>query len=308
MNQPLEISQEFKAEITRRSQSAADWIDRLPDTFNETCQRWRLHIDGSPMYGKTSMVIPVIASGQEAVLKLVSPVVDMASEARALRLFAGTSIVEMLDASEVESAILLERLEDTSLMQVETPEYAVAIAGEIASSIGAVNAPAGVQSLAADASGWLIGIQQQHQQACESGTNVGDEQFSAVLEIIDSMRSFDTKTMTHGDLSMENILKSDSKGRVAIDPLLVCGPITNEAHTVIRSFLPQILDSDTPGTFLDNLTRRFCEAAAADFEQARRISFARYVASYYWESQNGGNLANVRRLRQACDLTYQELT
>lgn len=234
--------------------------------------------------------------------------INIGTEICALNVLAGEAMVLLIDASESDGGLLLERLESTSLVESHSPEVAVSVAGRIAQLIGKTLASPDATSLADDASGWLIGIRQQHEIALATRTNFSEAEFSLALEIIDSMQSLDSSTMTHGDLSMENILRSPSRGWVAIDPLLVSGPITNEAHTVVRSFLPQILQSAHPAQRLNDLTRTFCDAAGADFLEARRISYARYVASYYWDSQNAGTSENSERLHRATLLTYEAIT
>lgn len=254
------------------------------------------------------MVIPVSTTRGKAALKLVSPAGDVESEAHALNLLTGTDIVTLLDESTSHDALLLERLEGTSLVETVSPEEAVSIAGAIATSIGAVLAPPDVETFASRAIGWPKGIQQQHETALRDGRALSGEEFSLALDIISAMQSDQARTMTHGDLSMENILRTSSGNWVAIDPYLLCGPISNEAHTVVRSYLPRLMESSTPAKKVDNLTRRFCESAGADFEEARKISYARYVASYYWESQNGGSHENEEHLRIAAELTFQSIS
>ena len=60
--------------------------------------------------------------------------------------------------------------------------------------------------------------------------------------------------------------------------------------------LGPIMDSAHPTASMAALHHRFCDAADADEDLALDISFARFVASYYWESQHRGDPTNVANL------------
>ena len=45
--------------LQRAGGAGRAWIERLPPLFETLCQRWDLVLDGSPMYGGLSLVIPV---------------------------------------------------------------------------------------------------------------------------------------------------------------------------------------------------------------------------------------------------------
>lgn len=308
MNELPPIDLRFRAEIIRRDPSAEEWLRALPENFQAIASRWGLSLDGAPSYGKTSIVLPVSHEGRPAVLKLVSTVVNIESEARALNLFAGNAMVKIFESSIPDRALLLDRLAGPMLTHHTDPTTAVEIAGCIASQLGSVKASPDIPKLAMQAVGWSEGIRQQHELANEVGNAVPDEIYRAARSIIKGLANDTSINLTHGDLSLENIMRASNGTWVAIDPLLICGTIANEAHTVIRSLLPLILDADSPSQLLGDLMKKFCNAAGIDYSLAQRISLARYVASYYWEAQNNGDATNIDRLRQAANLTYQLIT
>ncbi len=307
MRNTLSIPTDFYAEVLRRDPDSISWLEQIPALFARLCALWNLTQDGDPMFGRTAIVVPVMRGSIPAALKLVSPFVDVQAEARALKVLKGAATVQLLDASLSHRALLLDRLEQESLKEAHTPREAVAIAGRIAASISAVPAHNDAPQMSATALDWLAGIRTQHARAIESGHQVSEDQFGIVEDIIGHLARHDSATMTHGDLSIDNILRSSPGHWVAIDPYFQAGPVTNEAHTVVRSYLPEIFTSDTPSRMLENLTREFCTAAQVRYLDAQRLSFARYVASYYWEAQNGGDPLNIDRLRRAIDPTYRIL-
>lgn len=94
---------------------------------------------------------------------------------------------------------------------------------------------------------------------------------------------------------------------VAIDPNLTAGTVATEAHTVIRSHLPVLLASESPSGLLRDWTTRFSDAAGVEVGQAQQISLARYLASYYWEAQHGGDPDDVENLRLGMFLTANQV-
>lgn len=302
------ITPEFQREITRRNPSAAEWLNTLPATFSELCGRWGMSPNGAPSFGRTGIAVPVTGTFGDAIIKLVSPASDIESEARALTLLNKAAVVPLLNESIPDRALLLTRLKGTLADANMSLAESATIAGEIAASIATTPAPDDVPTLASGANGWLHGFREQHERALAAGMQVPTNQFEAAQEAIRSLASDDSASMTHGDLSLDNIMQSSTGAWLAIDPLLLAGTVGNEAHTVVRSMLPIILESEQPGQLLHQLTHRFCDAAGTEYETAQRISLARYVASYYWEAQNDGDPANVARLKHAASLTLELLS
>ncbi|WP_165066443.1 aminoglycoside phosphotransferase family protein [Marisediminicola senii] len=294
------VTATFSAEILRRDTSAARWLDGLPGLWRSLSTEWGVEIDGPTRNGATSLVVPVVTrSGVRAAVKLASPVVRIDPEVAALSAFAGRGAVRLLDADTTRQAMLLEWIDGTALSELHDTVAAMAIAGRLSRELAGATPPPDAPSLAGQANGWSAQLREQHLVAQRSGAALSNEHLQVALEAIDRLASDGTSTLTHGDLSLANILQADGDRWVAIDPLLLVGTPANEAHTVTRSHLATAIGSDDPSALLVNWTRRFTEAAEVDFSTAHALSFARYIASYYWESQNDGEPVNVARLRQA---------
>ncbi len=222
----------------------------------------------------------------------------MEAEASALGAFGGRGAVTLLDADTARQAMLLEWAVGPALSELADEGAAMSIAGELCHELAAATPPPGAPRLAEQASGWVAQLRAQHEVAQESESALSDQHIEVAAEIIQDLASDDTSTLTHGDLSLSNILQADADRWVAIDPLLLVGTVANEAHTVVRSHVATISRTDDPVVLLTDWTRRFTEAAGVDHAVAQAISFARYVSSYYWESQNHGAPTNVAGLRR----------
>lgn len=295
-----QISPAFRAEVIRRHASSAQWLEGLPGLWRSLAARWGLDIVGVTRFGATSLVVPVVTrSGIRAAVKLVSPVVRIEGEVSALSAFGGRGAVTLLETDSIRQAMLLEWIDGPALSEMADKGAAMAIAGQVSHELATATPPAGAPSLAGQACGWLAQLRGQHEVAKQSGSAMPDEHVELAVQIIQRLASDGTSTLTHGDLSLSNILRADADRWVAVDPLLLIGTSANEAHTVVRSHLGSAISTNDGVALLADWTRRFTETAGVDYNLAQAVSFARYVASYYWESQNEGAPANVAGLRQA---------
>lgn len=300
------MSPELRTHVLRRSPvEGQDWLDRLPRLCAEICRSWGLERAGTPKAGATALVVPVEGTAGRAALKLVSPVADAAREAAALEAFGGHGIVRLLRFDAEAKALLLAWLEGPDLTSERDTPTVMRIAGELAREMSQVRAPDRVRSLADGAGAWAEAVEEQHRAAVRDGTAVPEAILDRALEVIDELSRDATRTLTHGDLSLTNVLRSGSDSWMAIDPLAARGTTAHEAHTVVRGRLPELLAATHPAVQMETWTRDFTEAAGVDHGLGLRLSFARYLASFYWEAQNGGDPADVRNLREGVRISAE---
>jgi streptomycin 6-kinase len=289
----------FRAQVLRRAPGAEGWLEGLPQLWSRLSRRWGLAVAGAADTGATSVVLPVeeYRSGRRAALKLVSPVASAGDEAAALIAFDGRGAVALRDVDVDAQALLLEWLEGPSLQDEPDRSCAMRIAGGIAAELATAVAPPGAPSLAVQAIEWLRQLRHQHDVARRTGTALPDARFGLAAEVVSQLAEDRAAGLTHGDLSLSNIRRGE-RGWVAVDPSLVAGTAAYEAHTVVRSHLAEIVASDDPVALAARWTREFTAAAGVDHREAWELSYARFVASYYWESQNQGDPITVERLRR----------
>jgi streptomycin 6-kinase len=304
MTRLLQLPGAFRRRLLHQDRATAPWLDAVPEHAAEMCRRWDLAVDGEPWCGGTSVVLPVrTAAGDAAALKLVSPLADPALEVSALRTLPGHGVVDLLREDADERALLLERLPGPTLLEHPDPLAAARIAGEVAARIATVPAPSDAPRLADTSRAWAGAFQAQHARAVADGLPIPAGAGERAAEIIDDLAGDASRTLTHGDLSLENVLRRGDGDWVAIDPGHLCGPVENEAHTVVRSVLVTTLESLRPRESIRGVVEAFCEAAGADADRAEEISFARAVASWFWEAQHAGRTDDIERLHRLVELT-----
>lgn len=309
MTVPILASDAFRAKVLGIDDSCAPWLENLPQRLDEVLGMWGLHRDGDPAEGGTSLIFPVrCLSGGRAVLKLVSPVAEADEEARALRVLAPAGAVELLDHSRPHAALLLERLSGPALSRVTDPVRAVRVAGEVAARIGAVDAPVGARSLTDGAVGWRRQLRNQHARACAEERALDSRWVDAAREAIEVLAGSTSRTLTHGDLSLENVMARSEAEWALIDPQLLCGPVEFEAHTVVRGLLTHVLASGSPPQRLRLLVETFCGPSSADGNFALALCAAGLVASHYWEVEHGAPHEQTDQLAAAAAVAVDAIT
>lgn len=297
-----DLDPRFRARLLSQGHPGMDrWLEELPGTITREIEVRGLQLAGAPVYGGAGLVVPVTtANGSAAVLKLVSPIADAGDERRALMALRGAGVVKVLDDRADDHALLLEQLTGPTLATwagEHGTARAVAIAGTIAGTIAAVPADDHTPHLATGASAWREQLLAQHVEAERRGNALPSSVLDAALTMVEHLAEDRTPTRTHGDVSFANIMQRADGSWVAIDPHDLAGPQEHEAHTILRSILPGILQAPDPARAMADAITGYCQASGADEELARELSLARFVASFYWESQHDGDLGDVANLR-----------
>ncbi|WP_239062587.1 aminoglycoside phosphotransferase family protein [Streptomyces sp. SID13031] len=124
------------------------WLEAAPELAAEYLERWKLQLDGKPLHGMASVVLPVLRTdGTPAMLKLQPPNDENESEALALRTWPDDAVVRVLEDDQASATILLERLESRALDDLPDDTEATRILAELLARLSAVQAPPGIRGL-----------------------------------------------------------------------------------------------------------------------------------------------------------------
>src|SRR5690349_8630986 len=92
---------ELPAGVLAFAQRGPDWaafVDRLPRLVRDLAEEWELVVDGAASHGYCSLVVPVLRSGEPAVLKLTFADIEGEHEALALQRLGGEGAARLLSA------------------------------------------------------------------------------------------------------------------------------------------------------------------------------------------------------------------
>lgn len=255
-----------------------DWLEVLPARTAELVADWRLTVDGEPVAGRLSLVIPVLTeTGRPAVLKVGYPHEEAAHEHLALRYWAGNGAVELLRADPHRFALLLERLGPANLTERWDLE-ACEVVGELYGRIH-VPAPPQVPSLAVQVERWTERLRRTPgglpprliEQAVGLGVDLAADPAT-------------TGTLIHADLHYENVLAAAREPWLVIDPK----PLSGDPHYEIAPMLTNRWD-EVAGQVRAAVRRRFdtlVDVAGFDEDRARAWVIVRVVHSAVWASED----------------------
>lgn len=197
------------------------WLAAVPALAAEYLDRWKLRIEGKPLHGMASVVLPVVrADGTPAMLKLQPFTDENMGEALGLKTWSTEDVVEVLDDDPATATILLERLEPRSLSDHPDDTEATQILAELLRRLCVVPAPAGLRRLEDivaemldDAPGLIPRLADPHQQSLV-------RRYAAqAAELVQEPGD----RLLHWDLHYENVLASQRKPWLVIDPKPLAG-------------------------------------------------------------------------------------
>ncbi|MFD1948505.1 aminoglycoside phosphotransferase family protein [Nocardioides aestuarii] len=275
-----DIPAEVRA-FAERGPAWAVFVDRLPRRLDGLLDEWSLRLDGEPMHGYCSLVVPVVAEdGTEAVLK-VSFDGDTESEHEALALqhWHGRGAVRLLRADPRRRALLLERLHTTDLSDLWDLEACEVVAGLWAS----LHVPAlpQLRSVGSYVERWVAALAglpvngPVPRRLVEQATSLAGD----LLAEPDAAAH-----VVHGDLHYGNVLAADRAAWLAIDPK----PMNGDRHYEVAPMLHNRLD-ELAGDVREGLRRRFhtlVDAGGLDEDRARAWVVVREVLNAHWGAQD----------------------
>ncbi|RYV50784.1 aminoglycoside phosphotransferase family protein [Pengzhenrongella frigida] len=284
----------------RRSVAGAEggdeWLAALPALVVRVAKRWRL-ILGRPFEdGTAAWTAPVtLGSGALGVLKISYPHLEARHEAAALRVWAGSGAVRILDSHEDDWALLLERcmpgtsLRDQGLEHLEHVQIGATLMEQMAMAAVPVGGPfptlvavaAGLADLASERIDRLVG-------SAPISLDKG-----LLVHAVDLLRTLPldapSEGLAHGDLNPGNILRDDSGGAarwVAIDPKAVVGDLAWDPWPLITQ-VGDWATAVTPAGELAERTRLLSDLTGLDAARIAAWSTARGVESALWAANRG---------------------
>ncbi len=229
-------------------------------------------------------IVPTVFREDEVVLKIGVPHRELKSEIETLKLFNGNGACQLLESDEERGAFLLERLTPgTMLAKLEDDDERTHIAADVMQRLWK---PPALQSKFIQLSDWFDELKDIRPQF-DGGTGpFPKEIFERVESFLPELFADKDVKLIHGDFHHFNILKSEERGWLAIDPKGVIGPAGYE----IGPFMINPWNGLSDGISLQVQTERridiFRERLGWEREKIIRWSLAHSVLSAWWSFPN----------------------
>jgi streptomycin 6-kinase len=233
----MQISSEFQEKIINGFGSDGKaWLESLESTVQTYLQKWGLINEGPVDNLSYNYVVKVTdTKGTPLILKLGVPNFDTRNEMVTLLNYNGDGCAKLLKFDLENGVMLLERLVPGRMLSAESDEMVVL--ENFIKVWKAIRRPVPDGTTTPSLTHWFEGLT-RYRNAGEGPISLGhvqlaEEYFQQV------MGTSEGPQLLHGDLHHENILYSEQKGWMAIDPKGVAG----DPYFDVVSFLINQLES-----------------------------------------------------------------
>ncbi|WP_420488555.1 aminoglycoside phosphotransferase family protein [Kribbella solani] len=286
--EPLTVPRviEIPAKLIRNHQEkGAEWLASLPAAVERYVREWELTVDGAPISGEASLVLPVVRRDGAAAMLKIQPVNDESEdEALALRTWNHDDVVGVLEDDPETSTLLLERLRPRTLDDLPDHVEATRILAELLTHLSAVPAPPGVRRLAdiaarlvEDAPRWLPRL-----------TDPAEQQL--VRRFADQVREVLPESgdrLLHWDLHYLNVMAADRRPWLVIDPKPLAGDPAFEVFPVLWNRWDDLVATGDVAQAIRDRFALMLDVTGIDRDRALAWTAGRILQNVIWFAEDG---------------------
>ena len=265
--------------ISIYGEAGEKWLNHLPEFLAATEQEWKLILQACYEDLSFNYVAPAfLDNGNEAVLKCGPLNPEFHTEIGALQYFDGQGTVKLLHYNVSKGSMLLERITPGySLETLSNTQEAVNISANV---IQQLHRPVTAAAEFPTLNRWLQAFDRLEEGRFAKEKNLIDRARELSKDLLHSMGE---QVLLHGDLHYGNILFSEQRGWLAIDPKGVIGEREYEIP------LPKLSDNLNK-THLQNNLSWFIEATGFDKERILNWLFVKAVLAAVWSLEDTGKI------------------
>jgi streptomycin 6-kinase len=271
--------------IRNHRESGADWLAALPGDVERYVGEWELTVDGAPLSGEASLILPVVRrDGTAAMLKLQSRNEESESEALALRTWHRDDVVEVLEDDPETSTLLLERLESRSLDDLPDHVEATRILAQLLARLSAVPAPPGVRRLADVAAGMVDDAPRLIPLLADPAEQALTWRLVAqVTELLPEAGD----RLLHWDLHYYNVLAAKRQPWLAIDPKPLAGDPAFELMPAVWNRWDDLVATGDLARAIRDRFDLMLDITGIDRDRALGWTAGRILQNILWFTEDG---------------------
>ncbi|WP_419955465.1 aminoglycoside phosphotransferase family protein [Neobacillus niacini] len=277
----MKISSEFQEKITNAFGPAGKaWIDSLEQRVETYLQKWELTSEGPVDNLSYNFVLKVRDSNETPlILKLGVPNFDTRNEMVTLKAYNGEGCAQLLMSDPENGVMLLERIVPGTMLSAERDEMVV-----IENFIKVwkdIRRPVPGGTSTPSLKHWFDGLTRYRNAG---GGPISLEHVQLAEEFFQEvMETSKGPELLHGDLHHENILYSEEKGWMAIDPKGVAG----DPYFDVVSFLINQLESKAdPKSTLKLRVDKISEQMGLDRQRLLKAAIALGTLYACWGAED----------------------
>jgi streptomycin 6-kinase len=265
----MQISSEFQEKIINAFGSDGKaWLESLEQRVETYLQKWELTSEGPVDNLSYNFVLKVMDyNGTPLILKLGVPNFDTKNEMVTLQVYDGDGCAKLLNSDSENGVMLLEALVPGRMLSAEKDEMMVL--ENYIKVWKAIRRPVPDVTLTPSLTHWFEGLT-RYRNAGEGPISMehvqlAEEFFHEVMEASEGPQ------LLHCDLHHENILYSEQKGWMAIDPKGVAG---DPYFDVISFLINQLESKPDPKSILKLRVDTISEQMGLDRERLLKAAIA----------------------------------
>ncbi|MFG2439044.1 aminoglycoside phosphotransferase family protein [Streptomyces sp. NPDC048508] len=285
----IAMPEEFaQSTIDREGEAGSAWLAELPEIAEELLGRWECVPDGDVMHGGVGVIVPVRRrAGESAVLKVSFPHPGNVHEPDAFVAWGGCGAVLLHERDDERFAMLLERVEPSTLAEVEDGDEVATVAGRLNRRL-AIPAPPGLPRLREQADAWEAQLFKDAEQLPRA---LPRQVLDAAVATLRELGRVQPDTLVHGDLHARNILRADREPWLAVDPKGYVGDPAYDGGTLLKARALKLLEADDLHKAVHRVLDVFTEAAEIDRERVQRWAQFHAVQASFWGRRHGFRIA-----------------
>jgi streptomycin 6-kinase len=277
-----------RSTVEREGEPGAVWLAELPRIVDELLGRWGCVPDGEVMHGGVGVIVPVRRRAEgTAALKVSFPHPGNVHEPDAFAAWGGRGAVLLHERDDERFAMLLERVQTSTLAEVEDGDEVAAVAGRINRRL-AIPAPPGLPRLREQANAWE---EQLRKDAGELTHTLSRYVVDAAVATIRELGRVQPDTVIHGDLHARNILRANREPWLAVDPKGYAGDPAYDGGTLLKARALTLLEADDLRKAVHRTLDVFAEAAELERERSQRWAQLHVVQAAFWGRRHGFRIA-----------------
>lgn len=287
----IDVPEAFaRTTVEREGESGAVWLDELPGIVDELLGHWECAVDGAVLYGGVGIIVPVRRRSEgAAVLKVSFPHPGNIHEPDALAAWSGHGSVLLHARDDDRFAMLLERVQASTLAEVDDSDEVAAIAGQISRRL-AVPAPPCLPRLQDQADAWE---QELHRDAEELPHGLSRHVVDAALSTVRDLGAAQPDVLIHGDLHPGNILRADREPWLAVDPKGYAGDPAYEIGAFLKARAVTFRGAADVRAAVHRTLDVFTEAAEVDRELLQHWAQFHLVRASFSGRRRGFRIARA---------------